>query len=184
MKGTLAVGLVIAGMFIAGHVIIHMDREAVSKLPYVHIADVTSDPGESEHAFLIRAADSFREFSNLTGLEACAVIGSTPDGKQFGLVIGSTEAHLACLNDTAHMLPGMQSTGETIHTHGDGKTHELNKVDEIILRLADPYSSLPSKRGENVWQFSPQDYAASGYLVTPTNVLYQHGEGTASEIKP
>lgn len=155
--------------------------EELSYLPYEHIANFTSQPGESEQAFLMRIGPSLRAYSNKTGFESCGVIAS--DGKgHFGVVLGSNHSHLACVNDESRVPKGMTSTGETIHSHGRQGSFNMNKSDKILSGI-DAGSGLIPVHGQILDQFSPTDYASGpGYLATPTGLMYQHGENTAHVV--
>lgn len=149
-------------------------------LPYEHVGDYTSNPGESEHAFLIRMVPIFRAFAERTGEEACAAIGVEPDGKTYGLIIGSNDSHVGCASDR---IPGGTTyTGETIHTHGRRKqAFEPNKSDRIFLGMDSAYvgGHVLIIHGEDPDHFSETDFATGpGYLATPDGLLYQHGGGT------
>jgi hypothetical protein len=159
------------------------------ELPYEHIADYTSNPGESEHTFLIRMVPVFRAWADETSMEACAAIGTDGAGR-YGLVVGTSRSHLGCVVDMNRVLPGMTDTGETIHTHGRSAPFAPNRAD---MALMDPTTAAsvdavramrrPLLGGQVLDRFSAEDYASGpGYLTTPTGLLYQHGEGTAVPV--
>jgi hypothetical protein len=158
-------------------------------LPYEHIADYTSNPGESEHAFLIRMVPVFRAWANKTAMEACAEIGSDGAGR-YGLVVGTSRSHLGCVIDDARVLPGMAGTGETIHTHGRCAPFAANRADMVLMDPAtasavDAVRAMrrPLLNGQTLDQFSAADYnSGPGYLATPTGLIYQHGDGTAAAV--
>lgn len=152
-----------------------------ARLPYEHIADATSQPGESEQAFLLRIAPQLRAFSDKTGFEACGVIASDGRGA-FGVVLGSSLSHLACVNDHSRVPAGMTDTGETIHSHGRQGAFNMSKADKL-LRGIEPGPDLVPVHGQDLGHFSRADYAGgAGYLATPDGLMYQHGDGTEATV--
>ena len=163
-----------------------MSAGGAASLPYEHLGDYTSTPGETEHAFLIRMGPVFRAFADRTTEEACAEIGATADSTSWGLVVGTNHSHLGCVIDSAHVLPGMTATGVTIHTHGKKRWNfDLSAIDRELTGM--PTDGHPHRiQGENVDHFSPTDFATGpGYLTTPTGLLYQAGKpGTEVAVAP
>lgn len=152
----------------------------LSSLPYEHISNLTSFPGETKSAFLQRVAPSLRAYSDKTGFEACGVIATGPQGG-FSVVLGSSHSHLACVNDPSHVLEGYTLTGETFHSHGTAKQFVVNKADKLLMdpQIADQLETARRRMlaGQSLFHFSPADFASGpGYLATPNGVIYQHGE--------
>lgn len=164
-------------------------RETPDQLAYDHVGDYTSTPGETEQAFLIRMVPVFRAWANKTGTEACAEIGATADGQTFGLVIGTNRSHLGCVIYSARVLPGMQATGVTIHTHGRGAPFSPNRADMVLMdpATAAAVDTVKAMRrlvlaGQTLDHFSATDFASGpGYLATPTGLLHQSG-AAGSEV--
>jgi hypothetical protein len=162
---------------------------ATGTLPYQHVADVRSQPGESVEAFLYRLIPVFRAWADKTGAEACAELGRQADGI-YGVVIGSNHSHIGCLVYRDKVLPGMQPTGQTVHTHGVQRQVTLNAADFKLLALQGntiyiAAEGRPRISGQSVDRFSTADYADSpGYLITPTRVLFQNGPYTSRVVTP
>lgn len=162
-----------------------------AELPYEHVSDQVSQPGETKQAFLLRMAPVLREWANQTGMEACAEIGASDDGR-YGLVVGTNHSHLGCVIDPNRVLPGMHATNETIHTHGRGNAFSPNAADMVMMdaQTAQRVDAVRAMRrpllgGQTLNRFSAADYASGpGYLATPTGLIYQHGEGTDQVITP
>jgi hypothetical protein len=174
--------------------VVHAETDAVGvfRVPYEHIADLKSQPGESEHAFLKRIGPQLRAYADQTGYEACGVIGSDGQGN-YGVVLGSSHAHLSCINKAVRVLPGMTSTGETIHTHGKQGGFTMSKIDKIMFVLdqdnltaaagLDPNGMTQvTVHGQDRFHFSGEDFGNPGYLATPDGLLYQHGPGTEQAV--
>lgn len=156
------------------------DAVKVSALPYEHIADLRSNAGESEHAFLLRIAPQLRAYSDATGFEACGVIGA--DGKGgFGVVLGSSHSHIGCANDPARVLAGMTSTAETIHSHGKQGLRIRSNAADVIM-MGSPIDPPHFIGGFDLSHFSDADFAHPGYLATPAGLLYQTGATHVEQI--
>jgi hypothetical protein len=157
------------------------DRVDTAALPYEHIADLRSGPGESLHAFLRRIAPQLRAYSDKTGFEACGIIGTDGHGG-FGVVLGSSHSHIGCANDPAREIDGMTSTGETIHSHGrQGLRIRANAAD--VIMMGSPIDPPRYMGGFDLMRFSDADFAHPGYLATPSGLLYQAGETAVSAVQ-
>ncbi len=157
------------------------DRVDTTALPYEHIADLRSLPGETEHAFLLRVAPQLRAYSDKTGFEACGIIGADGHGG-FGVVLGSSHSHIGCANDPARVIAGQTSTGETIHSHGRRGLRILATPADVIM-MGSPIDPPRYMGGFDLAHFSDADFAHPGYLATPTGLLYQAGQGTAHVVQ-
>lgn len=154
--------------------------QKVGNLPYEHIVDLLSAPGESEQSFLLRVAPQLRTFSDKTGFESCAEVAQSLDGSSFGLVLGSSLGHMGCAVYTSNIPAGMVATGRTIHSHGSQHVFKINTSDKAMMSPEDADRLSTSRRntfaGQSVDHFSPTDYAAGpGYLATPKGLIYQNG---------
>lgn len=152
-------------------------------LPYVHIADYYSNPGESKNDFLLRIGPKLRAYSDKTGFEACGVIATNQQG-QFAVVLGSSLSHIGCVNDTTRIPHGMTSTNETIHSHGRNGLRIMATQSDWIL-MGNPFNPPHYVGGFDLSHFSDQDFEHPGYLATPTGVLYQDGSASSvQQLKP
>lgn len=152
-----------------------MQADDASSLPYAHLEDYISQPGETKIAFLTRVGAELRKYADHTGFEACGAIAS--DGTRWGVVIGSSHSHIGCAIYPDKLPPGMTFTGESIHTHGRKNfSFIMNKADLAFTNTPDP-EPVRMQSGD-VFHFSSPDYVAPGYLATPDGLLYQHGPGT------
>lgn len=139
--------------------------------------EATSQAGETKAAFLHRVGALMRQWSDGSTLEACGVIAT--DGERFGVVVKTSGSHLACASGSKAVPAGMQSTGETIHTHGTDRPFVVNDADAEFtgLRKGSPI------HGQRLDRFSRADYAEPGYLAAPGGELfYQEGKGTQRAV--
>lgn len=175
----MAVGSCVSMSAFAG--INHLSQTVdVSKLPYEHIADFISEDGETEHQFLLRIAPELRKYSDKTGFEACGVIAK--NATHYGVIVGSSHSHIACLNDSSRIPVGMVFTDETIHSHGKhGLRILVNEAD--IIFMGNPFDPPRYIGGFSLNDFSDTDYDHPGYLATTDGLIYQHGKGTTVVIK-
>lgn len=152
----------------------------VSKIPYEHIGDYVSQDNETEDDFLLRIAPLLRKYSDKTGYEACGIIAK--DDKHYGVILGSSHSHIACLNDPSKVLAGMTSTNETIHSHGKhGLRIHTSEADVIFL--GNPFNPPKYIGGFDLNHFSDTDFDHPGFLATTTGVIYQSGKGKVAVIK-
>lgn len=136
---------------------------------YQHLFTQVGEPGESLDAFMVRVAPRLRDYSDATGFEACGVLAT--DGERFGVVVGSTRAHAACGSFLEAVPAGMETTGETIHSHREGGLYRANENDRALLGLR-PGSRFKTGPAD---EFSHEDFHAPGYLVGATGVWHQAG---------
>jgi len=151
-------------------------------IPYRYLFTATSEQGEPLNAFLLRVAQRQRQFSDETGLEACGLIAKDPETDRYGIVVGTSEAHVGCVLYRA--LPaGMASTGESIHSHGNRKPYHMNAADIAFSRLAGIHARPGRGFSPNLYRFSKTDLAGSaGYLATPKGIVYHNGDGGAMSV--
>jgi len=152
----------------------------VNGLPYRHVFDAVSTEGETLHQFLRRVGVDMRAFSDRTGFEACAAIGT--DGARFGVVVGTSTARIGCAVYPGKVSAGMRYVGDSIHTHGTDENVRLNKADMILAGITDARGVIRVS-GQQLDRFSDADFHNSGYLAAPGGrLLYQSGKGTEREI--
>lgn len=154
--------------------------QAEPAVPYEHLADLTSQSGETMEAFLVRIGPQLRAYSDQTGFEACGQIASDGQG-HFSVILGTNHAHIACVNDPDRVLPGMTAVGETIHSHGLHKQFSVNASDKMLMAKEVREALDKGRRtllgGQDLEHFSPADYASGpGYLATPTGLIHQNGK--------
>ena len=149
-----------------------------SSLPYVHLADYISQPGETKIQFLRRVGIELRRYADRTTYEACGTIAT--DGQRWGIVIGTSDSHIGCIVHSGKAPAGMTSTGESIHTHGRKNfTFHITDVDAFFAGAAD---GMRMQSGD-VYHFSATDYGAPGYLATPDGLRYEDGRpGSEREV--
>lgn len=180
-----------AALVLAGLSSLAIASPDAAHLPVTHLATLLSQPGETEHAFLLRIAPTLRDYATRTGFQACGVIGTDGQGR-YGIELGSNQSHLGCI---AHALPeGMTATGESIHGPGKRGGFTMSNVDKVIFAaMDDPHDEvdgltpdsgiLVTMHGQNPDVFSDTDFTAPSYLVTPTALLYQHGRNHVQAIE-
>lgn len=155
-------------------------------LAYESLGTYTSQPGDTLAQFLERVRPTIRAFIDRTGYEACAEIAQTPDGKGFGIVLGSSDSRIGCAVAVARVPAGMTPTGVTIHGHPTLRRLYPNPNDVILLSAMGLDADASRIMREDPEHFSPGDYAGGpGYLATPTCLLYQDGHpGSAHVVQP
>lgn len=172
--------LALAALLFTGSALAHTAPVEQVKIPgfgqisYQHLFTETSAPGETLDAFVLRIAPRLRAFSNETGFEACASLAS--DGERFGAVVGTNLGHTVCVNFHAKVPAGMTFTGETVHSHTHAARYRANKSDRLVLGPGTRLGQVV--HGGKPDEFSDEDYAAPGYMVSTGRVLYQAGKGT------
>jgi hypothetical protein len=155
----------------------HTDVD-VQSLPYQHLFDVQSSPGESQDAFVVRIAPQLRAWSDTTKMEACASI-SVKDGI-YAAVVGTSKSHLGCAIYSAKRPEGFAFTGDSIHSHGGNNRFRMNDADRIFQNVSgDARSGYTAVvYGQELSSFSETDlHGAPGYLATINGVMYQDGKG-------
>jgi hypothetical protein len=159
-------------------------REAnIHQVPYQRLSEEISVDGESLEAFLLRVGPKLRAYSNETTFEACGAVAS--NGKQFGLVIGTSGSHMACGIFWSRVPEGMTNIGVGIHSHGISGQFRQNKADRWFMGIPED-----SKRSgwditfdQDLNMFSDTDKAnGRGYLATETGVIYYNGKGIVSSL--
>lgn len=144
---------------------------------------MASQPGQSKVAFLLDVAHWMRAYSDKTGFEACAAIGS--DGVGYGVVITTSRAHVACYVDYTALIGGMRYTNETIHSHPHPGYYRPNRSDRYLSphRIPRGYSIHETFQSAN--HFSVNDIKnGTGYLVGTIGLFYQYGLHTQTRIAP
>lgn len=158
--------------------------EPIGRLSYEALFEASSEPGESLDAFAQRLGPELVAFSDRTGFEACAVLAT--DGTRFGAVVGTNHSHVACANFSRFIPEGMTSTGQTIHSHGNGAA-KLNNSDRRFMGLAMDARSraqTPAVYGQNRHAFSEQDLSGrAGYLATPDGLLHHDGNHQVRPVR-
>jgi hypothetical protein len=173
----LATALVVASMSSA--VTALGDTPAAKRLQRFPVAEYVSTPGESQPEFLARVGRAMRTFSDQTGFESCGSLASDVNDT-FGIRIYTVRSHIGCVTDRADVPAGLEPLGQTLHTHGTRKTFFLNPAD-IVMGNGDLGSGKIRTADPN--HFSPDDYdRGQSFLATETQVLYQHGAGTATAV--
>ena len=157
-----------------GGVVEQVKVPGFGQIAYQHLFTATSETGETLDAFVLRIAPRLRAFSDETGFEACASLAS--DGERFGAVVGTNLGHTVCVNFHAKVPQGMAFTGETVHSHTHAARYRANKSDRLVLGPSTRLGQVV--HGGNPDEFSDEDYAAPGYMVSTGQVLHQSGKGT------
>lgn len=151
-------------------------------LTYELLVTDRSLPGETLQMFLLRLAGPMRQWSAQSGMELCAPIGRDPSTGVYGVVLGTNRSHIGCTVVPDQVPSGMRATGESIHTHGNDRSVQLNHADQVLLGKA-AVADHRLLRGRNLDHFSDTDrHGGPGYLVTPTGLLYQDGHGGPEEL--
>ena len=161
-----------------------VDVPGYGVISYKALFEMHSEAGESMDAFAMRVAPRLRAFSDETHFEACGVIAVAADGR-FGVIVGTNESHIGCVNAHELIPEGMTSTQQTIHSHGTDATVRPNKSD---LALYEKYlgkygmgyntgrpRAFMKLSGQDVNYFSDQDhYGEDGYLAAGSGEVLHH----------
>jgi hypothetical protein len=155
----------------------------IGSIPYQMLFEARSNHGETLDTFVLRISPQLRTFSDSTAFEACGVLAQNSSG--FGIVVGTSQSHVACANFPSIVPEGMSPTSETLHSHGGTKSFFANKIDQKLMRKAvGDRGSLVSVHGQVLDQFSPDDFrGGAGYLAGPGGrVFHQEGLNTVREV--
>lgn len=157
----------------------------IGRLDYQRLFEAVSEPGESLDVFVSRIGPRLVAYSDASGFEACGVLASK--GDRFGVVVGTNRSHLACASFRNKVPAGMISTGETVHSHGQGAAR-LNTNDLRFLGLSEDARTqrmFGTLHGQDRFNFSERDLAGgAGYLATPRGVIHHNGRGQARQVLP
>lgn len=149
----------------------------IGRVAYQFLFEELSEPGESLDSFASRIGPRLRAYSDATEFEACGVIAT--DGKSFGVVVGSSHSHIACVNFSSIVPSGMVSTNETIHSHGVDSRFVANNNDKVLQgQTFQGRAGIMSVNGQKLDNFSAMDIQSGpGYLAAPNGlVLHQAGK--------
>lgn len=154
----------------------------IGRVAYQFLFEEISEPGESLDSFASRIGPRLREYSDSSDFEACGVLAT--DGQRFGVRVGTSRAHAACLNFASKVPTGMRSVDQTIHSHGTDRHFNANKNDIALLGgQALGSGALRSVAGQRLDAFSKTDFdGGAGYLATPSGVLHQAGSNSVREV--
>lgn len=154
----------------------------IGRLEYQRLFEVVSDRGESLDDFALRVGPRLRAFSDETGFEACGVLAT--DGVRFGIVVGSSRSHVACVNFGSKVPEGMTNTGQTIHSHGKPGRRRANAADLKLMGRGEMRLDRGGMMsGQSLTAFSDMDFAGGpGYLAIPGGVIHQNGNATVRRI--
>jgi len=126
--------------------------------------------GDSADAAVLAAAPVLRALAEHEGFEGGGMVCQDGAG-QFGVVLQTARSQIN-MPITTLCPVGMKPTGESVHSHPARPFVVTNDIDAL-------FSGRGHRAGESVTAegafFSPADFAAPGYVVTPERVLYQHG---------
>lgn len=182
MKTFVKNAIVLIAMLLCG---MNFAHAKTFSLPYLHITDIVSQPGESEVAFLTRAGAQMHAYSVAHGVETCGVVGKSATG--YAIVLGTNNSHIGCIFLHAQVLPGYVDSGDVIHSHiPDDKTYIENVVDAQLA--GQPVSNAQVRiKITSTNHFSAEDFAdKSGYLpTTDGGLLHEAGApGTETKVAP
>jgi hypothetical protein len=183
MKTFVKNAIVLIAMLLCGMNVAHADKPF--QVPYLHITDIVSQPGESEVAFLTRAGAQMHAYSVANGYETCGVVGKSATG--YAIVLGTNNSHVGCIFLHAQVLPGYVDSGDVIHSHiPDNKTYLENAVDAKMAGQPNPMEPVRIKI-DATNHFSAEDFREpSGYLpTTDGGLVHESGKpGTETKVAP
>lgn len=151
------------------------------EVPYQHLGDYVSAPGETEVTFLKRIAPLMHTYSMRHEVETCAAVGRY--GDTYAVVLGTNLSHVGCVIDHAKLLPGYAFV-EGIHSHvPDDRTYLLSAADAKLAGVRIPLDPVRI-RIDSTSHFSRFDFDAPGYLAVEGGLLHEDGRpGTETEVK-
>lgn len=149
------------------------DTDALRSLPFAAVAQVRGNVHEPFAAFLARTSAAVQQFTQATGYEACGVFALNPETGERGIIITTSNAHVACIPRSDMVPEGMVPTGKNIHAHSGLSRYTFNAADNAIMKALHIYPK--NKRMgfvQNVYRFSEIDKAGgSNYLATPNGPI-------------
>lgn len=145
-------------------------------IPYQKLATVLAEPGEEMDAFALRIAPLLDAYTAKHEVEVCGVIASDDNGA-LGIVLGTSEAAMACLLQLNRVPEGMVAKGYSIHSHPRPKKIRTTQADRLLRSwIGDlPAREIEPNPGYN--RFSGHDFQSKGYLVAAGQVWFQNGSG-------
>ena len=153
-------------------------------MTYQRLFEAVSEPGETLDAFVLRVSPRLRAFSDETGFEACGVLSS--DGERFGVVVGTSHAHIACINFSVYRPAGMTSAKKTLHSHGGQGKFKPNKADMALQgqHMTGRYARINTVHGQALDAFSDDDHrSGAGYLAGSNGRVFFQESGSTREVK-
>lgn len=142
------------------------------EIPVYRIAELQA-PATSRgmDGFAIGVAYLLRAWTGRHGVEAIGNLCRTPDGRRWGTVLLTIDAHVA--SPVTNACPaGMHATGVDIHSHPPRQHYRANTVDRLfITRICSGIEDMTTRPDS----FSPADYGHPGYMVGATQLHYQAG---------
>lgn len=142
------------------------------EIPVYRIAEVRApDTPRGMDGFAIRVAYTLRAWTARHGVEAIGNLCRTPDGRHWGTVLLTIDAHVA--SPVTNACPaGMRATGVDIHSHPPRQHYRANAIDRLfITRICSGIDEMTTRPDS----FSPADYGHPGYMVGATRLHYQAG---------
>lgn len=111
-------------------------------------------------------------------MEACGALAINEKG-EYGVVLTTNHAQIACLIDHTEVPAGFEDTGMTIHSHPPGHTIRMNASDKKVAQLLDPNregrSSVARMDWINTNGFSAADLALpQAYVVLSSGRVLSH----------
>ena len=157
----------------------------IGTVNYQYLFTEMSEKGQSLDSFAAQVAPRLIEYSAKSGFEACGAMAT--DGERFGVIVGTSRAHVACVNYFDKVPDGMVATDQTIHSHGRSRFNP-NFNDRILqpreISGKGAFRGVAGQRvgGERLDEFSDLDFELPGYLAIPGGVIHQEGVGTVRTI--
>lgn len=128
--------------------------------------------------FVQRVGRLLVTYSATTGFEACGVFAGNL--KQYGIIVTSNRSALACVTNHDVVPNQMITLKRTIHSHGASNTTYSHHDAQLLPRPYKPNTRLTT----DPYMFSEQDLKFSGYLATPTGVLYYDKHTQKTSLVP
>lgn len=159
----------------------HSNAHDTASWERVHLPDYVSEENESLDDFVLRIAPVLASYTNDTKWEVCSPIGQSEDGR-FAVSLISSKASLGCIVYLENLPSGFTYMQLSVHSHPNEKSITPTQMD---LNIASFHGRKINQRRVRSQPegFSPDDFAAGpGYLVTPTQVLFQEGHRTVRRV--
>ncbi|MEW2930190.1 hypothetical protein [Stenotrophomonas maltophilia] len=147
-------------------------QDLPAELAPVHLADLTSQQGETLPSFLLRVGGALHGYTRETGFEACGAIGEQ-DGI-YSVRLFSDRVPHGCAVRTSTLAKGFAFTGETIHSHPHAKVLTMTTRARAWSQFyRDGHAGAPTLRNDGATGFSKADRAnGDGWLVAGGQLLH------------
>lgn len=141
-----------------------LSKEKFSTQEVLWIA--TNIEGEPFNEFVKRTGNMLVKYSASTGFEACGVFAGNLTN--YGIIVTTNRSSLACVTNHDLVPNQMITLKRNIHSHG-APVAVYTQTEATLLKRS--YKNN-TRLNTDLYNFSEQDLKFSGYLATPSGVIY------------